>query len=386
MPASLPDFETMLDALIAAPSVSSVNPAFDMGNRAVVDLIANWLQDIGFRVEFIALDDTGNKTDLVATLGEGEDGLVLAGHADTVPCDPDRWMHDPFRLTVTDDKLYGLGTADMKGFLVLAVEAAALVKADQIKRPLHIVVTADEESTMRGARLLAETGVPRARYAVIGEPTGLMPVRMHKGVSMDAITVIGRAGHSSDPRLGANAIDGMHAVIAELMVFRDELKTRHPNGAFDPPWPTMNLGHIHGGDNPNRICGRCELHYDLRSMPGMDATAVRNELEKRVRVCLAGSGLEFTIRNLSSAVPAFETPADGALVRAIENLTGTLASAAPFATEAPFFAQLGMEAVVYGPGDLACAHQPDEYLLRARIAPTRDMLKKLIHRFCIANE
>lgn len=383
MPASIPDFENMLDALVATPSVSSVNPAFDMGNRAVVDLIANWVQDIGFRVEFIALDDTGNKANLIASLGEGADGLVLAGHADTVPCDPDRWTHDPFRLTVTDDRLIGLGTTDMKGFLALAIEAAASVSAARLAHPLHIVVTADEESTMRGARLLAESGALRARYAVIGEPTALVPIRMHKGVSMDALTIIGRAGHSSDPRLGVNAIDGMHAAIAELMAFRDELKSRYPNAAFEPPFPTMNLGHIHGGDNPNRICGQCELHYDLRSMPGMDAATLRAELTQRVRARLNGTGLAFEIRNLDSAIPAFESPPDGALVRALEAITGNAARAAAFGTEAPFFARLGMEAIVCGPGDIGCAHQPDEHLAIARIAPARDMLNRLIRKFCL---
>jgi acetylornithine deacetylase len=207
---------------------------------------------------------------------------------------------------------------------------------------------------------------------------------MHKGVSMDALTITGRAGHSSDPRLGANAIDGMHAAIAELMSFRDDLKSRYPNAAFDPPYPTMNLGHIHGGDNPNRICGRCELHYDLRSMPGMDAATLREELARRVSTRLNGSGLTFEIRNLDSAIPAFESPPGGVLVRALEAITGNKARAAPFGTEAPFFAQLGMEAIVCGPGDIGCAHQPDEYLALARIAPARDMLNRLIRKFCLA--
>lgn len=384
MNGTLPDFENMLDAMISTPSVSSVNPAFDMGNRAVVDLIADWLLNLGLRTEVIALDETGNKANLVATLGDGDDGLVLAGHADTVPCDPDRWTHDPFRLTRTDDRLIGLGTTDMKGFLALAIEAAASVSTARLAHPLHIVVTADEESTMRGARRLADSETLRARCAVIGEPTSLVPVRMHKGVSMDALTITGRSGHSSDPRLGANAIDGMHAAIAELMSFRDELKSRYPNAAFDPPYPTMNLGHIHGGDNPNRICGRCELHYDLRSMPGMDAATLREELAQRVSARLNGTGLTFEIRNLDSAIPAYESPPDGALVRALEAITGNKARAAPFGTEAPFFARLGMETIVCGPGDIDCAHQPDEHLAIARIAPARDMLNRLIRKFCLA--
>ena len=211
-----------------------------------------------------------------------------------------------------------------------------------------------------------------------------MPIRTHKGVAMEAIAVEGRAGHSSDPRLGANAIEGMHAVIAEFLSMREEL-TKQRNDAFDPPFATMNLGHVHGGDNPNRICGHCELHYDVRLLPGMDVNALRDALTSRLARRLEGSEFKLALRALNQAVPAFETPADSAIARAVEEITGHKAQSASFATEAPFFAQRGIETVVCGPGDITCAHQPDEFLLRERIAPARDMLNKLIHRFCIAD-
>jgi acetylornithine deacetylase len=379
----LPSLEQMIAELIAVPSVSSVSPAFDMGNRGVIERLSGWLEDLGFRVEVVPVADSPFKANLIATLGEGEDGLVLAGHTDTVPYDQGKWRHDPFTVVVEDGKLYGLGTADMKAFLAIAVDVAREVDPARLRRPLIILATADEESTMNGAQALAHLGRPRARYAIIGEPTGLAPVRMHKGVAMEAIRLIGRAGHSSDPSLGINAIDGMHTVIGELMDWRRELGERYRNPAFAVPVPTLNLGHIHGGDNPNRICGLCELHFDMRLMPSMEMTPLREELRQRLGGRLHESGLHIEMRNLDVEVPAFETPADSPLVAAAEAFTGQPARSVAFGTEAPFLQKLGIETIVLGPGDIEQAHQPDEYLRVDRIEPMRRILAQMIERFCL---
>jgi len=378
-----PPLLEMIDALISTPSVSSVSPEFDQSNRAVIDLLAGWLSALGWRVEVIPIADGSDKANLVATLGNGPGGLVLAGHTDTVPYDAGRWQYDPFKLTRQGGRLYGLGTCDMKAFLALAIEAASSFSPDRFKEPLILVATADEESSMAGAQTLVSVGRPQARYAVIGEPTGLRPVRLHKGVMMESIHLRGRSGHSSDPALGNSALEGMRLVLDELVRWRAELQARHVNPLFQVPVPTLNLGHIHGGDNPNRICADCELHIDLRPLPGMDLGELRHILQGRIEQAVAGTGLQLTCRALFEGTPAMETRATSDIVRATESLTGYSAIAVAFGTEGPYFNQMGIDTVVLGPGDIEQAHQPDEYLEEARIGPTLDLLRKLIDRFCI---
>ncbi|RRQ21407.1 acetylornithine deacetylase [Thiohalobacter thiocyanaticus] len=384
MQAYPPKLMDMLTGLIGTPSVSSVSPAFDQGNRRVVELLASWLDDLGFAVEIQALPGHADKANLIARLGEGEGGLVLAGHTDTVPCDPELWTHDPFRLTEADNRLYGLGTSDMKSFLGLAVEAARELRTKTLKEPLYIVATADEESSMLGARTLVASGRPRARHAIIGEPTGLRPVRTHKGILMEAIRLRGRSGHSSDPALGVNALEGMHQVLGEVLRWREELQAKYRNPLFKVPVPTLNLGHIHGGDNPNRICGECELHIDLRPLPGMDLDDLRTELRSRLERLLADSPLKLDVIPLFEGTPAMETPADAPIVQLAERLTGAPAEAVAFGTEGPYFNELDIQTVILGPGDIDQAHQPDEYLALERIAPTLDLLEQFIISCCLA--
>lgn len=373
----------MTAQLIATPSMSSVNPDFDTDNRPVIELLAQWLESLDFSVEIMPLPDWPGKANLIASLGSGPGGLVLAGHTDTVPYDAGRWNHDPFQLTEADGRLYGLGTADMKAFLALAIEAARDLRADQLQAPLIILATADEESSMDGAKELVQQGRPAARFAVVGEPTGMKPVRMHKGILMESIRLIGRSGHSSDPALGVNALEGMHHVMGELLAWRAELQRDHRQPMFSVPVPTLNLGHIHGGDNPNRICAECELHIDLRPLPGMALEELRAQMRARLQPRADERGLKLEITPLFEGIPAFESPAESPLVKAAERLTGHSAGAVAFGTEAPYFARLGMETIVLGPGDIDQAHQPDEYLALDRIQPTVDLLRKLIDRFCL---
>ena len=368
--------------LIATPSVSSVSPQFDQSNQAVIDLLANWLEDAGFVVRIQHLAQAG-KANLIATLGSGIDGLVLAGHTDTVPYNAELWQYDPFAGVVANERLYGLGAADMKSFLALALEAASRFSAADLRHPLTIVATADEESSMHGARMLGEV-LPPHRHALIGEPTELRPVRMHKGMGMESIHVRGQAGHSSNPALGVSALEGMHLLIAELLRWRTELQERYHHAAFEVPVPTLNLGHIHGGDNPNRICGACELHIDLRPLPGMSLQSMREALHQRLQNCIADSALTLSFTPLFAGIEPFETPAAAPIVQLAETLSGAAAGAVSFGTEAPFFNALGMQTVILGPGSVTCAHQPDEFLPLADIAPTLRILQGLIARLCCA--
>jgi len=384
--AAPPNLVERLRRLVATPSVSSVSPEFDQSNAGVVALLAEWLEAMGFAVEVQELAGYPGKSNLVATLGSGPGGLVLAGHTDTVPYDDGRWRHPPFRLTEADGRLYGLGTSDMKAFFALAIEAIARIDVNRLQHPVILVATADEESSMAGARALVDARKPQAAHAVIGEPTGLRPVRMHKGIMMEAVRLIGRSGHSSDPSLGISALEGMHRAIGELLAWRAELQARYNNPLFAVPVPTLNLGHIHGGDNPNRICASCELHIDLRPLPGMDLDELRALMQQRLGEVLRDSGLILETRRLFEGTPAMETPADAPIVRAAERLTGYSAQAVAFATEGPYLNEIGMNTVVLGPGDIAQAHQPDEYLALERVAPTVDLLERLIGEFCCAHQ
>jgi acetylornithine deacetylase len=175
----------------------------------------------------------------------------------------------------------------------------------------------------------------------------------------------------------------MHRVIGDILAWRDELQRRYRNPQFAVPVPTLNLGHIHGGDNPNRICGHCELHFDLRPLPGMDLDQLRGELDRRLAGVLADSGLQLERVPLFEGIPAMETDATAAIVRAAERLSGHSAEAVAFGTEGPYLNSLGMQTVILGPGDIAQAHQPDEYLALERIQPGIELLQGLIRQFCV---
>ncbi|MCS4502959.1 acetylornithine deacetylase [Arhodomonas aquaeolei] len=379
----IPDVRRMIAELVALPSVSSVDPALDQGNLAVIECLAEWCEALGFAVDIRRLPGDPGKANLVATLGRGEGGLVLAGHTDTVPFDADRWASAPFTLSERQGRLHGLGTSDMKAFLALALEAVRTLEAGQLDAPLVLLATADEESGMEGAKALAGSGPVAGRQAIIGEPTGLHPIRVHKGMMMEAVRVTGRSGHSSDPSLGINALEAMHGVIGELMTWRDELGRRYRDERFAVPVPTLNLGHIHGGDNPNRICGEVVLHYDLRPLPGMSPEALRAEVETRLRGVMAERPGELTLSSLFPGQPPMETPETAEIVAAARALTGEEPGAVAFGTEGPWLRDLGMDVIILGPGDIAQAHQPDEFIALDRLAPTVTLLQRFIHRFCM---
>ncbi|MBV2123265.1 MAG: acetylornithine deacetylase [Candidatus Thiodiazotropha sp. (ex Ctena orbiculata)] len=378
-----PNYIEMMSRLIGAASVSSVNPEWDMGNGAVIELLDSWFGALGFETETLAVPGRPGKFNLIASYGRGSDGLVLSGHTDTVPFDEDKWSSDPLKLSEREQRLYGIGTADMKGFFAVILEAVRELPLDHLKRPLVIVATANEESDMCGAKSLVELHRQLGRHAVIGEPTGLKPVRMHKGVSMESIVLTGQSGHSSNPQLGRNALEGMQLVLGEVLNWRMDLQRRFKNPAFEIDVPTLNLGHIHGGDNPNRICGKCELQFDLRPLPGMDLQLLRAELSERIESCLSDSGLEWHYKPLFDGIPAVETPAEATIVKAVERFTDSQAGAVAFGTEAPYLNSMGMETVICGPGSIDQAHQPDEYIPLEHIQPAINLIQSLIRKFCL---
>ncbi|MDX5629689.1 MULTISPECIES: acetylornithine deacetylase [unclassified Brenneria] len=381
MKMKLPPFIELYRALIATPSISATDSELDQSNQALINLLAGWFTDLGFHVEVQPVPGTRHKFNMLARIGEGKGGLLLAGHTDTVPFDDGRWTRDPFTLTEHDNKLYGLGTADMKGFFAFILDTLRDLDATKLTKPLYVLATADEETTMAGAKYFAESTQLRPDCAIIGEPTSLQPVRAHKGHMSSAIRIQGQSGHSSDPSRGVNAIELMHDAISHLLVLRKTLQERYHNAAFAIPYPTMNLGHIHGGDASNRICACCELHMDIRPLPGITLNDLNGLLSDALAPVSQRWPGRLTISELHPPIPGYECPADHHLVSVVEKLLGTQTEVVNYCTEAPFIQEL-CPTLVLGPGSIDQAHQPDEFLDTAFIKPTRELISQMIKHFC----
>lgn len=377
---------SLINQLLNIPSISCTSKEIDQSNINVINLLANWFESLGFQCQIQKLAHDEKKTNLIATLGTGSNGLVLAGHTDTVPLDEALWQVDPFKATEKDNRLYGLGSCDMKSFFAVIISALRDINLGKIKQPLIILATADEETSMAGAKAIAnnanQLGLNNARAAIIGEPTDMKPIRMHKGMLMEAIQLTGHAGHSSDPSLGNNALEAMIKVMNELLLWRDELQSKYKNPLFEIPVPTMNFGHIHGGDNPNRICGSCELQLDIRPLPGMKLADLRAEMQKRLKHILKNTGIQLKTIPLSDGFDAMETSKHSEIVQMAEKMTGYESQIVAFGTEAPFYNKMGVETIVMGPGSIKQAHQPNEYVEIKSLHTSVDIIKKLINHYC----
>ncbi|SQI34286.1 Acetylornithine deacetylase [Leminorella richardii] len=379
----LPSFMEIYRQLIATPSISATDAALDQSNEKLINLLADWFASLGFRVDVQPVPETRNKYNLLASIGEGSGGLLLTGHTDTVPFDDGRWSRDPFTLTEFDNKLYGLGTADMKGFFAFILDALRDIDLSKLTHPLYVLATADEETSMAGARYFSATSAIRPECAIIGEPTSLKPVRAHKGHMADAVRITGQSGHSSDPERGVNAIEIMHDAIGRLMQLRDRLKENYHSPSFAVSYPTMNFGHVHGGDAPNRICACCELHFDVRPLPGMTLESIEELVQQTLAPVSQRWPGRVSIAPLHAAIPGYECPVHSPLIGVVEKLVGDRAETVSYCTEAPFLQQM-CPTLVLGPGSIEQAHQPDEYLATSFIQPTRALLTQLIHHFCRA--
>ena len=197
----------------------------------------------------------------------------------------------------------------------------------------------------------------------------------------NAIRVTGQSGHSSDPSLGVNAIEIMYEILAALMKLRDNLIKQYHHPGFAIPSPTMNLGHIHGGDSANRICGCCELHYDVRPLPGISLDGLNNMLRSALKELEAKWPNRINITPLHEPIPGYECSKDHPFITSVESLCETPSETVNYCTEAPFLQEL-CPTLVLGPGSIDQAHQPDEYLAHEFIEPTIEVLKKSIYRFC----
>lgn len=375
----LPSFLEVYEGLISTSSISSTDSRWDEGNEQVISKLADWCSALGFQVDVVQV--APGKQNLIAKKGEGEGGLLLSGHSDTVPFDEGRWNFNPHALTEANNRFYGLGTADMKGFFAFILEAVKKVDWSKQKKPLYILATCDEETTMLGARHFTQNTPFKPDYCIIGEPTSLVPVRGHKGHVANAIRVTGKSGHSSNPALGVNAIEIMYEVLFALMQLRDKLVKEYHHPGFDIPSPTLNLGHIHGGDSPNRICGCCELHYDVRPLPGISLDGLDNMLRSALTQVQEKWPGRIEIEPLHDAIPGYECEHDHPFIAGISEITGVEAQTVNYCTEAPFLQEL-CPTLVMGPGSIDQAHQPDEFLAFEFIDPTINILSKAMYKYC----
>ncbi|MDW6002728.1 acetylornithine deacetylase [Vibrio mangrovi] len=374
-----PKFKEVYQDLISTSSISSTEPSWDEGNEAVIAKLSDWLTSLGFTVQIDTV--APGKHNLIAKKGEGEGGLLLSGHSDTVPFDEGQWNFNPHALTESNQRFYGLGTADMKGFFAFIIEAIKKVDWQKQSKPLYVLATCDEETTMIGARHFTENSPFKPDYCIIGEPTSLIPVYAHKGHVANAIRVTGKSGHSSNPALGVNAIEIMHEVLFTLMQVRERLIKTYRHPGFEVPTPTLNLGHIHGGDSANRICGCCELHYDVRPLPGMSLEGLDQLLRESLQELEAKWPGRIEMKPLHDSVPGYECQKDHPFVEQIHQLSGREAETVNYCTEAPYLQQL-CPTLVMGPGSIDQAHQPDEFLAFEYIDPTIDLLTKAIYKYC----
>ncbi|MBD1175812.1 acetylornithine deacetylase [Vibrio cholerae] len=375
----LPSFLEVYEGLISTSSISSTDARWDEGNEQVIAKLADWLSALGFSIQIEQV--APNKQNLIAKLGSGEGGLLLAGHSDTVPFDEGRWNYNPHALTQANNRFYGLGTADMKGFFAFIYEAVKNVDWSKQTKPLYVLATCDEETTMLGARHFTENAPFKPDYCIIGEPTSLVPIRAHKGHVANAIRVTGKSGHSSNPALGVNAIEIMHEVLFALMQLRDRLIKEYHHPGFEIPTPTLNLGHIHGGDSPNRICGCCELHYDVRPLPGISLDGLDNLMRDALREVQQKWPGRIELVPLHDPIPGYECAHDHPFIHGISEICQQEAQTVNYCTEAPFLQQI-CPTLVLGPGSIDQAHQPDEFLAFEFIDPTVRLLSRAMQKYC----
>ena len=330
------------------------------------------------------------KANLVVEIGPPTDpatraGLVLSGHMDVVPAG-EGWRSDPFELTERDGLLYGRGSADMKGFLALAANVARAVDPAALAHPLVLLFTYDEELGTLGARHFRDSwpaAHPLPREAVIGEPTELRPVGVHKGHLKARFTFHGVAAHSAYPHLGRNAIEPAGRLIVALAELRRRLdEERLPSSRHFPevPAPSLNVATVHGGAAINVVPERCVVEVGVRLLPGMDAAALTDRLrETAARAC----GEDAPDWELLSVSPPMELAADAPLLARASALAGAPPEAAAYATDAGWLQDMGMDCVLLGPGSIEVAHKPDEHLAVEQLVRGRALVERLVAESCL---
>ncbi|BBI01055.1 acetylornithine deacetylase [Buchnera aphidicola (Nipponaphis monzeni)] len=379
----IPLFLEIFTSLIQTPSISSTIQTIDMSNKNFIDLLSNYFNDLDFFVKLYKVPHTINKFNMLASKTVGNrGGLLLSGHTDTVPYDDNLWDSDPFILTNKNNKYYGLGVVDMKGFFAIVLETLKYICFKKLKRSIHILATADEETTMSGAIHFTNNTCLKPDCIIIGEPTSLIPVISHKGHMSISVMVKGQSGHSSNPSLGINSIDIMYDVISKLLQLRTFFKKKYMYNGFNINYPTLNLGKIYGGDSANRICSSCTLLLDIRYTPNIDTKTINILILKYLNPIINKWPQRLEIKKIHEDIPSYYYKHSNIFLKKIENIVNKSSIYADYCTEASFLQKIG-PTIILGPGSINQAHQNNEFIDQSYISITRNILWELINYFCL---
>lgn len=376
----------MLARLIAFPSVSTSS------NLDLIHFCRDWLHSHGVESTLV-MNPEGDKANLYATIGPRvEGGIVLSGHTDVVPVEGQAWSSDPWTLTERNGRLYGRGAADMKGFDALVLALVPEMVQARLKRPIHIALSYDEEIACRGApsmvQAMAET-IPTPSAVIVGEPTRHAVVTGHKASVQLRTQVTGYAVHSSRIDQGVSAV--MNA--ARLITWHEDVMAENrlranPTDTFEPPYTTLHCGMIVGGSAANIVSSSAWFFSDIRAIPTESPidylerykSYIRNVIEPRMKAVIPETGVAV---ELIAEVPGLRPESDGAAEGLMRRLTGDNGThVVSYGTEAGIFQRVGWSTVVCGPGDIAQAHQPDEYIETSELAAGEGVLRRLVGELC----
>jgi acetylornithine deacetylase len=371
-----------LAKLVAFPTVSRDS------NLDLIGFLQDEAQSMGAECSLITSED-GNKANLFTTIGPPDrQGIVLSGHSDVVPTDGQAWSSDPFVLRKAEGKLYARGSADMKGFLACCLRMFRDAGRRRLAAPLHLAVSYDEEVGCIGVRRLIDmmAGLPlRPRFCIVGEPTSLQVVTAHKGKVGMRVACRGLEAHSSIAPTTVNAVHLACDLIAEIRSIQAEIAaTGCKDHDYVVPYTTLHAGNIAGGEVINIVPNSCKFEYEIRYIPEDDPHAIALRIEaaagkivSEARRVFAGAGISFTP---AAAYPAMNTSPDSEVVSFVRALTGgNSLGKISFGTEGGLFQErLGLPTVVCGPGDIAVAHKPDEYVEESQMAACDKFLARLL--------
>jgi acetylornithine deacetylase len=359
----------------------------EKSNLPLIDFVESYLRDQGVSV-LRAPNASGDKAALLATIGPPTDGgVVLSGHTDVVPVAGQKWSSDPFGLRIADGRIYGRGSCDMKGFDAIALAMIPTFKAADLRRPIHILLSYDEETSCEGSLdFIRRFGkdIPRPAAVIVGEPTMMGVADAHKSIATFRTIVTGVEAHSAKPALGANAVAAACDIVTEIYRIAqnyeapDQLNTR-----FDPPYSTLHVGTINGGTARNILARECMFHWEFRGLPGastMEALGLVQSYVDRVALprltrFVSGPKIETAVEVDVPGLAAEQGSQAETLALKLSRSNQT--SAVSYATEAGQFQSAGLPTVVCGPGSIDQAHKPDEFLVITQVEACIDFMHRL---------
>lgn len=368
------------------------NTTSRLSNHPLIDDVETYLNHLGVASRRIPNSD-GSKANLFFSIGPRvEGGVILSGHSDVVPVDGQAWNSDPFGVQMRGSRLYGRGTADMKSFLGIALSLVPEMLAADLKRPIHIAISHDEEDGLVGAPALIaalKAEIPSPSAVIVGEPTEMAVVEAHKGITGYRTTVFGHEAHSSQPQLGVSAIMTGAKLMAHIGALAEELADRPlPGSEFIPPHSTISVGTVAGGTSPNILARQCEFIWDVRAISWGEQERIvaavlsrARSLEKEMKTRFEDCGIVNEL--LVDAPPLEPDPANGA-VSLLRQLTGrNSVCSVSYAAEAGMFQKAGFAVAICGPGSIEQAHKPDEYIELTEVQAGTNMQRRLIQQLAL---